>query len=80
MDSPGPTTHLDFVNVAIALSFVLFNVVIATFFQLGIARSLFTAAVRCVLQLTVVALLLQRVFESKNPFGVAGIAGLSDFV
>jgi ABC-type iron transport system FetAB permease component len=74
MDAIGPSATLNWVNVALGLSFVLFNVAIATYFGLGIGRSLLTAAIRCVLQLAVVALLLQKVFESNNPFAVAGIA------
>ena len=75
MDSTtGPTTTLHWVNVALALSFVLFNVAVSTYFKLGIGPSLLTAAVRCILQLTLVATILQSVFDTKNPFGVAGIA------
>lgn len=74
MDGISPTAPLDWENVALGISFVLFNVTVSAYFELGIGRSLLTAAIRCVLQLAVVALLLQKVFETNNPFVVAGIA------
>ncbi|KAG6862689.1 hypothetical protein C0991_010810, partial [Blastosporella zonata] len=69
-----PTTHLGWSNVALGFSFILFDVAVSAFFGLGIEQSLLTAAVRCTLQLTVVAVLLQRVFSSENAWAVAGIA------
>jgi ABC-type iron transport system FetAB permease component len=75
MDAIGSNATLDWVNVAIGLSFVIFNVAVTSYFELCIGRSLLTAALRCVLQLAVVALLLKKVFEYNNPFAVAGIAG-----
>jgi ABC-type iron transport system FetAB permease component len=74
MDVSGPTATLDWVNVALGLSFVVFNVAVSSFFELGIGPSLLTAATRCVLQLAVVATILEKVFGSNNPFAVAGIA------
>lgn len=73
-DGSEPTTELGWTNVGLAFSFILFDVVVSKFFGLGIGGSLFTAAVRCVLQLAVVAILLQKVFETENPWAVAGIA------
>ena len=69
MDSPGPEpdTHLTYGNVGLAFSFILFDAFISFFFGLGVGGSLITAAVRCVLQLAVVATLLQKVFEANNP-------------
>ncbi|KAG6856931.1 hypothetical protein H0H87_012184 [Tephrocybe sp. NHM501043] len=69
-----PTTHLGWANVALGFSFILFNVGVSAFLHLGVERSLLTAVVRCVLQLTVVAVLLQKVFATQNPWVVAGIA------
>ncbi|KAH7904997.1 hypothetical protein BJ138DRAFT_1073132 [Hygrophoropsis aurantiaca] len=79
MDSPGAdpdTTHLTWSNVSLGFSFIAFNALLSTALNLGVGASLLTAAVRCVLQLAVVALLLQRVFETDNPWAVAGIAAL----
>ncbi|KAG6856268.1 hypothetical protein H0H87_005953 [Tephrocybe sp. NHM501043] len=69
-----PTAHLGWANVALGFSFILFDVAVSGFFGLGIERALLTAAVRCVLQLAVVAVLLQKVFSTENPWAVAGIA------
>lgn len=74
MNVISPTAPLDWVNVVLGLSFVLFNVAVSSLFQLGISRLLFTAAMRCVLQLLAVLILLQKVFETDNSFAVAGIA------
>jgi len=44
--------------------------------KLGVEVSLLTAAARCILQLSVMASVLQKVFETQNPWAVAGIACL----
>ena len=76
MDEPGTgTTHLNWGNVGLAFSFIVFNAIISTTYGLGVGSSLLTAAIRCVVQLSVVALVLQRVFEANNPWAVAAIAG-----
>ncbi|KAH7928093.1 UPF0014-domain-containing protein [Leucogyrophana mollusca] len=77
MDIPTTeTTHLAWSNVGLAFSFILFNALISSSLNLGVGGSLVTAAVRCIVQLAIVALLLQRVFETHNPWAVAGIACL----
>ncbi|KAI0775146.1 UPF0014-domain-containing protein [Trametes elegans] len=76
---PGPgssTTHLNWGNVGLAFSFILLDGFLSTTFGLGVGSSLVTAAVRCVVQLSVVALVLQKVFETNNPWAVAGMACL----
>lgn len=73
-DPGGPTSPLTWGNVGLAFSFILFDAVVSFVAGLGVGSSLVTAAVRCVLQLSVVALVLQKVFETNNPFAVAGIA------
>jgi ABC-type iron transport system FetAB permease component len=72
-DTIPPTPILGWVNVGLALSFIGFDVVVSSFLGLGVGRSLLTAALRCILQLAVVAGLLQKVFEAENPWAVAGI-------
>lgn len=69
-----PTTQLGWGNVVLAFSFILFNALVSQTFGLGVSTSLVTAAVRCVVQLSLVAIVLQKVFETNNPWGVAGIA------
>ncbi|KII94200.1 hypothetical protein PLICRDRAFT_36435 [Plicaturopsis crispa FD-325 SS-3] len=76
MDSAPANTHLSWANVGLAFSFILFNAIVSGSFGLGVGGSLLTAAVRCVLQLAVMGTLLQKVFETDNPWAVAGIAGL----
>ncbi|KAJ3548033.1 hypothetical protein NMY22_g1418 [Coprinellus aureogranulatus] len=61
-------------NVSIALTFILFDIGVSSVFRLGLSASLFIAAARCMGQLAVVATLLQKVFETKNPWLVALIA------
>ena len=45
-------------------------------FGLGVGSGLLTAAIRCVVQLSVVAPILQKVFETQNPAVVAAMAVL----
>jgi ABC-type iron transport system FetAB permease component len=75
---PTDSTHLDWANVGLGFSFVLFNALVSTSLQLGVGSSLLSAAIRCVVQLALVALVLQKVFETNNPWAVAGIACQSD--
>ncbi|KAI0067227.1 UPF0014-domain-containing protein [Artomyces pyxidatus] len=74
-DVPGDNkTNLQWTNVALGLSFVLFDSIVSHSLGLGVGRSLITAATRCIIQLAVVALILERVFATNNAFAVAGIA------
>lgn len=75
MDEPGgPTANLSWGNVSLAFSFIVFDAIVSVSFGLGVGNGLVTAAVRCIIQLSVVALILQKIFETNNPIGVAGIA------
>lgn len=67
--------HLTWTNVFIGLLFVIFDSVLSIILGLGIASSLLIAAVRCIIQLSVMGLVLDKVFASNNIWGVAGIAG-----
>lgn len=68
--------HLTWTNVFIGLLFVIFDSVLSIILGLGIASSLLIAAVRCIIQLSVMGLVLDKVFASNNIWGVAGIAVL----
>ena len=70
-DIPETSSELTWINVAIALAFILFDIGVSTVFRLGIGLSLLIAALRCVGQLALVATILQRVFETENPWLVA---------
>jgi ABC-type iron transport system FetAB permease component len=73
---PGQAQDLSWVNVALALSFVSIDAILSVIFNLGIASSLIVAAGRCVLQLSVMGLVLDKVFAAGNIWGVFGIAAL----
>jgi ABC-type iron transport system FetAB permease component len=64
---------LTWMNVGIALTFVLFDIGVSTVLRLGIGVSLLIAALRCMGQLALVAAVLHKVFETKNPWHVAFI-------
>ena len=61
-------------NVALALSFVVFDAVLSSIYRLGISSSLISAAFRCIVQLSVMALVLESIFKTQNPYGIAGLA------
>lgn len=65
---PGEPELLWIPNVSIALTFILFDIGVSSVFRLGLSASLFIAAMRCMGQLAVVATLLQKVFETRNPW------------
>lgn len=75
MESPNDQVHLTVMNVGIGLLFVVFDAVLSVGLGLGIAGSLLVAAIRCILQLSVMALILDKVFASNNIWGVFGITG-----
>lgn len=79
MDGHTPTTntHLEWSNVGLGFAFIALNAFISHTLDLGVGRSLLTAALRCIVQLAVVALILAKVFESNNLWAVAGITGTS---
>jgi ABC-type iron transport system FetAB permease component len=70
----GEQSLLTWSNVALAFSFVAFDAVLSSVYRLGISSSLITAAVRCVIQLSIMALVLESIFKAKSPYGVAGLA------
>ena len=72
-DAPVPA--LEWSHVGVGLTFVALGAVVSQALQLRIGSSLVFAALRCTVQLTVVATILQYVFATKNWWSVAGIAG-----
>lgn len=71
---PTSRTHLTWANVGLGFAFVVFDAAISHGFGLGVGLPLVTAAVRCIIQLGIMALVLQKIFEAENPWGVAGLA------
>lgn len=68
--------HLTWINIGIGLLFLLLDALLSVTLQLGLSTSLLTAAARCVIQLTLMGFVLQKVFETDNPWAVAGITCL----
>ncbi|WVQ83831.1 hypothetical protein IAT38_005975 [Cryptococcus sp. DSM 104549] len=71
--------NLTWTNVFIGLLFVIFDSILSITLGLGIAGSLLVAAARCIIQLSIMALILDKVFASNNIWGVFGIAVLLNF-
>jgi ABC-type iron transport system FetAB permease component len=73
----GDSNHLNWLNVVFGLGFIAFDALLSLGFGLGIGGSLIVAAGRCVLQLTIMGLVLDKVFAADNIWAVAGIASES---
>lgn len=73
-DISEPAALLGWGHIALAFTFILFDVMVSAYFGLGIERGLLTASIRCVVQLAIMAVLLHGVFSAENPWAVAGIA------
>ena len=71
---------LTWANVAIGLCFIAFDAVLSLILGLGIGGSLVVAATRCIVQLTVMGLILDTVCAAQNIWGVAGIACTWDLI
>jgi hypothetical protein len=70
VDSPT----LSWLNVGFSFLFILFDAILSATLGLGIGGSLVVAATRCVIQLSIMGLVLDKVFASDNIWGVIGIA------
>lgn len=66
---------LSWLNVGFGFLFILFDALLSSALGLGIGGSLVVAAIRCVVQLSIMGLVLDKVFASDNLWGVIGIAG-----
>jgi ABC-type iron transport system FetAB permease component len=65
------SNELTWINVGIAMTFILFDIGVSSVFRLGIGISVLISALRCMGQLALVATILHKVFETKNPWLVA---------
>ncbi len=75
---PSPSSpQLDWSNVGFGFAFVAMNMVLSQMLQLQIGTSLVISALRCIVQLTFVAMILQSVFAAQNIWTVAAIARTS---
>ena len=69
-----PTAQLSWSNIGLAFGFIAFDALLSKTLGLGVGALLVTSALRCVVQLSLVALILQKVFDADNPWAVAAIA------
>ncbi len=69
-----PVVDLGWSQVGFALTFIAFNSIISEVLQLGVGASIMFAALRCVVQLTLMATILHHVFAADNFWAVVGIA------
>jgi ABC-type iron transport system FetAB permease component len=69
-----PVADLGWSQVGFAFTFIAFNSIISQVLQLGVGGSIMSAALRCVVQLTLMATILQHVFAAENFWAVVGIA------
>ncbi|KAJ1722294.1 hypothetical protein LPJ53_003279 [Coemansia erecta] len=78
-DPEAPDSPLTWVNVGIASVLLVFNIVLSMWFGLGLSTSLMVAAVRCVVQLSLLGMVLKEIFLTENPlyiFGMTLVLGL----
>ncbi|KAI8388735.1 uncharacterized protein BYT42DRAFT_245001 [Radiomyces spectabilis] len=72
----GQVPELSWVNIAAASGFILINGVISLLLGLKLEKSLFIAAIRCLVQLTIMGYILEDVFRARQP----GLVFLMSFV
>jgi ABC-type iron transport system FetAB permease component len=53
MEDVPKTVHLTWTNVGIGLLFLLLDATLSVFLELGLSMSIITAAIRCIVQLSV---------------------------
>lgn len=61
---------VSWVNVGYAGIILLIDVAICIYFKLGVAQNLIIAALRCIIQLSLLGLILDSVFSSESPIAV----------
>lgn len=66
-EPPRQSPTLTWVNVAIASSFILINGLISLVLGLKLEKTLLIAAVRCLVQLTIMGYILEDVFKTRHP-------------
>ncbi|KAG0362491.1 hypothetical protein BGZ54_008615 [Gamsiella multidivaricata] len=69
-DSGGgqkPMVELQWYHVAIASSLILVNGILSIVLGLGLEKRLFISAIRCIVQLSIMGLVLENIFSSNNP-------------
>ncbi|KAJ2854308.1 hypothetical protein FB639_006393, partial [Coemansia asiatica] len=76
----GPSEQtLSWTNVGTAALLLGFNVLLSAWLGLGLSKGIMVSAVRCVVQLTILGMVLKQIFMTQNPvyiFGMACILGM----
>ncbi|KZT53507.1 hypothetical protein CALCODRAFT_439982 [Calocera cornea HHB12733] len=72
----GNHPYLGYGNVGIAAAFIVLDVSVSFALKLGVGTSLLISAIRCVVQLSLMALVLDKIFATKHPAAVFGLAAL----
>ncbi|KAI1315013.1 hypothetical protein EDD11_001398 [Mortierella claussenii] len=62
-----PMVELQWYHVAIASVLIIVNGILSIVLRLGLEKRLFIAAIRCIVQLTIMGLVLQNIFDAQNP-------------
>ncbi|KAJ2863048.1 hypothetical protein GGH94_003879 [Coemansia aciculifera] len=72
-DPSAPDEPLTWANVGIAGLLLGVNIAVSIWFGLGLSVSLLISALRCVVQLSLLGLILRQIFETANPIYIFGM-------
>ncbi|KAJ2148101.1 hypothetical protein IW142_001181 [Coemansia sp. RSA 564] len=72
-DPSAPDEPISWYNVGIAALLLGTNIALSMWFGLGLSTSLLISAARCVIQLTVLGLVLKEIFLTENPVYIFGM-------
>ncbi|KAJ2740588.1 hypothetical protein GGI20_005729 [Coemansia sp. BCRC 34301] len=78
-DPSAPDAPLTWANVGVAGLLLSVNIAVSMWFGLGLSGSLLVSALRCVVQLSLLGLILRQIFETANPvyiFGMTLVLGI----
>ncbi|CAO3635776.1 unnamed protein product [Cunninghamella blakesleeana] len=71
---------LSWYNVFVASTFLFINILISSRLKLGIGRSIFIAAIQCIIQLTVMGMILGYILKAKSPYLVFSLTFVMIFL
>ncbi|ORZ09646.1 UPF0014 family [Lobosporangium transversale] len=66
-DGQKPMVELQWYHVAIASTLILTNGILSIILGLGLEKRLFISAIRCVVQLSIMGLVLENIFSANSP-------------
>ena len=76
----GTTIELSAIDLSLVALLILLNAGVSIVFQLGLGRRLLVAAARALLQLTLLGLVLQWVFDTRRPLVIVGPQALQSWL